>query len=395
MKIIDVAEFYSEQGGGVRSYINQKLEYCGKNGIDLTIVAPSNENRLEKRLGGTVCWVKAWQIPVDHRYYFFTKPQPVLELLDQEKPDVIEGSSPWFGGHLVGQYQTQAVKSFFVHSDPVASYPETFLTPLVGERSVRWMSKGIWNYLGRMTAKYDTMVVAGERLASRYIRFGVGAPKVIPLGLAKDRFSPSHRDLSLRKEMLANCGLQSDDFLLIAVSRYHPEKRVPAMIRAVNAANDTRKVGLIIVGDGMSRKKVQKQASKVPHVHLTGAITDGDLLARMLASADGFFHGCSSETFCIVAGEALCSGLPLIVPDKGGAEDMAGAGYSETWRGGNLRQGRDAILRLTSRERSEMSAAAKKTAETNLFTSAQHFDRLFEHYQDLLDSKRQNKAVIS
>ena len=41
----------------------------------------------------------------------------------------------------------------------------------------------------------------------------------------------------------------------------------------------------------------------------------------MLASGDALIHGCEAETFCMVAAEGAASGLPLILPDRGGAAD--------------------------------------------------------------------------
>ncbi len=388
MKLVDIAEFYSEQGGGVRTYINQKFAYCAKNGIELVLIAPGAEDRVEERTGGRIYWVKSWQIPVDQRYYFFRKKEPIYELLDQEQPDVVEGSSPWRGGAIAANWQGSAVKSFFVHSDPVASYPETFLTPVIGATMVRWSSAWFWRYLRKLTDKYDTSIVAGNWLADRFAGFGISRPMVIPLGLEKMRFSPKLRDMDIRAQMLAKCGLGPSAKLFVAISRYHPEKRVPAMIRAVAAANQTQDIGLVIVGDGLSRQKISKIANKVQHVHLTGAITDRDFLPRLLASADGFLHGCSSETFCIVAGEALCCGVPLVVPNAGGAADMAKAGFSESWRAGNIIEGRDAILRLVNRERSDLSRAASLYAQQHLCTPDQHFDALFAHYQNLVIEKQ-------
>ena len=42
MKIVDVAEFYAEQGGGVRTYINQKLKAANEKpmaGVEEPILA--------------------------------------------------------------------------------------------------------------------------------------------------------------------------------------------------------------------------------------------------------------------------------------------------------------------------------------------------------------------
>ena len=48
MKIVDVCEFYSPTGGGVRRYINQKLELAARFGHQLTVIAPGAVTRMEK-----------------------------------------------------------------------------------------------------------------------------------------------------------------------------------------------------------------------------------------------------------------------------------------------------------------------------------------------------------
>ena len=40
MKVADVSEFYSEQGGGVRTYVLQKLAASARLGHETVIIAP-------------------------------------------------------------------------------------------------------------------------------------------------------------------------------------------------------------------------------------------------------------------------------------------------------------------------------------------------------------------
>lgn len=387
MKLVDISEFYSESGGGVKTYVHQKFAWCAANGREFTLIAPGGEDRVEVRDGGKIIWVKCKPIPVDKRYYLFGDPAPVHEILQAEKPDVVEASSPWQGGRIAAYWPGDAVKSFFVHADPVASYPETFIEPFTGQTLTRWGTRWFWRYLKRLTDACDTTVVGSHHMGRRYRQFGLQEPTIIPLGLDKSRFSPDLRDEELRKELLAKCGLPETAKLMIAISRFHPEKRVPAMIKAIARANETRPVGFVVVGNGLARKSVERAAAKVPQVHLAGNVADKSLLPRMLASSDGFFHGCSSETFCIVAGEAMVSGLPLVVPNRGGASDMGQSGFAETWKAGNVKQGADAVHRLLSRERKLMSKLAVRHAKTALNTPDDHFSALFAHYEALVASK--------
>ena len=40
MKVVDVAEFYADKGGGVRTYIHQKLEAGARLGHEVVVIAP-------------------------------------------------------------------------------------------------------------------------------------------------------------------------------------------------------------------------------------------------------------------------------------------------------------------------------------------------------------------
>ncbi len=123
------------------------------------------------------------------------------------------------------------------------------------------------------------------------------------------RFAPSARDEALRQRW-------SPDRKPIVgfVGRLAPEKHVERLI----ALASTGSVQLVIVGDGVDRRKLE---SAMPTAVFTGALY-GDELATAYASMDAFVHPGEHETFCQVVQEALASGLPVIAPDAGGPRDL-------------------------------------------------------------------------
>jgi alpha-1,6-mannosyltransferase len=102
-----------------------------------------------------------------------------------------------------------------------------------------------------------------------------------------------------------------------------------------------------------------------------------------MASADAMLHGSSAETYGIVIAEAICSGLPLIVPSVGGANDLAGTQYAETYNPGDVKDCARAIHALLNKDRSKLSNASIEAAETKVATVSQHFEGLFRLYQEL------------
>ena len=57
MKIVDVCGFYSEAGGGVKSYVRQKFEAARRHGHELIVIAQGAETRREPVDGGQIAWV--------------------------------------------------------------------------------------------------------------------------------------------------------------------------------------------------------------------------------------------------------------------------------------------------------------------------------------------------
>ncbi|MDN8867425.1 glycosyltransferase, partial [Staphylococcus aureus] len=87
------------------------------------------------------------------------------------------------------------------------------------------------------------------------------------------------------------------------------------------AAGSRSPVGLLLIGEGRVRGKLEARAAGSPHVVVGEAIADRGALAAIMASGDALVHGCEAETFCMVGAEAAASGLPIIAPDRGGAVD--------------------------------------------------------------------------
>jgi alpha-1,6-mannosyltransferase len=193
----------------------------------------------------------------------------------------------------------------------------------------------------------------------------------------------------MRQRMLEACGIADPTApLFVAISRHHPEKRVGTMIDAFAEASRTRPMGFFLIGDGPIRGWIEHKAARVRGVHVAGVITDRREIATCLASADAFMHGCASETFGLVMAEALCSGLPLVVPDFGGAADFGGPGYAETYEAGNAAAGAAAIRRLLARDPVALGLAAARAAAERIGTMDDHFRRLFALYQQLVDERR-------
>jgi len=181
---------------------------------------------------------------------------------------------------------------------------------------------------------------------------------------------------------VAAAGAPAGAPLLVVVCRLHPEKRVFTLIEAVQRVERTQPLAVAIYGDGPLRELVKVAVRRAP-IHLAGFVRERPSLARAVASADALLHGSSAETFGLVVAEALCAGVPLIVPDAGGASDLAGPDYAETYAAGDADGCAAAILRLLDRDPARVRGAARAAAARIVRTPEQHFGDLFATYRQL------------
>jgi alpha-1,6-mannosyltransferase len=388
VKIVDISEFYSPTGGGVRTYVDKKFKAAAKHGHSLTVIAPGTKNQVEAREGGKLVWVEAPQLPFDRNYRMFWRAADVWRILDHEAPDVIEGSSPWRGGWIAARWQGPAARMLFMHTDPVAVYPQTLLAGVIAPSTIDRLFGWFWSYLRRLNACFDACIVAGSWLAARFAHHGLRNLQVIPFGVDTASFGPGHRDNAVRLTMLEKCGLGPDAALLINVGRHHPEKCVGMVIDAVSKAQKSKPIGLYVVGDGISHAQVQAKAARASHIHVAGKVNDRAGLARMIASADALLHGSSAETYGFAVAEALCCGTPVIVPNAGGAGDLAGAEYAETYAPGDPNAAAAATLRLLKRDQAGLSCAALEAGQRRIGDIEGHFEKLFTFYGQAVHRKR-------
>jgi alpha-1,6-mannosyltransferase len=387
MRIVDVCEFYSPNGGGVRSYVDRKMRLLAEMGHELIVLAPAAEDSIEEReTGGKIIWIKAPAMPFDANYRMFWDAAPVHAWLDRLNPDVVEASSPWRPLWIVGKWSGNAAKVFFLHSDPVVSYPYRWFGKVASRERIDAAFEWFNRYLRRATPLFDSVVVCGQSLGKRLSERNIKPVTCVSLGIDRSAFSSELRDKSLRVDLLAQCDLPESAHLLIGVGRHHPEKRWSLVIDAVQAAGVQQPIGLILIGQGMDSAALEKQIGANPHIRMFRPVYDRPQLARLLASSDALIHGCEGETFGLVASEALASGLPLIVPNEGGCSEIALPAFSESFVSNDAASAKEAILALYARDVDQVRFAAKQAAMT-VRSDRDHIRELIAHYECLISSQ--------
>jgi alpha-1,6-mannosyltransferase len=377
MKIVDVCAFYSPRGGGVKTYVGQKLAMAERMGQDITILAPGDDNAVIKfGPSARIQTIASPRFPLDRKYWYFNDERALHAALDKLAPDFVEASSPWRSPLMVANWRPEIPKALIMHADPLSAYAYRWLEPLVSRETIDRRFVRYWDHLRQLGRLYDAVVCASHDLASRMKAGGVGNVVTVPMGVEAQRFSPGKRNADLRASLLAQCGLDPDATLLVAAGRLAPEKRLPMLVEAVTMAGRHRQVGLVIFGEGRDDTNVLRSIGGNPHIRLFHPERDRERFAGILASADAFLHGCEAETFCMTAAEANASGIPVIVPDRGGAADFARGGGGLSYRAADHADLVRAILTLPDRFVARSNGRVARTMD-------EHFSALFAIYENL------------
>src|SRR6059058_3750498 len=383
MRIADVSAFYTPAGGGVRTYVEGKLRAAERFGHEMILIVPGERHEVIKRGPGAVLvTIPSPLLPVDRRYRYFDDEAAIHAALDAWQPDHVEASSPWSSAAMVGRWQGGATRSLVMHADPLAAYAYRWLGGFVPTPAIDRMFGWFWRHLRGLGRMFDSVICANAQLAQRLSDGGVANVETIRMGVEAALFSPALRTPALREQVLCALGLDASATLLVGIGRFSAEKRWDMVLRAVGGAARRDDVGLLLIGDGPKRAKLELLADRTRTAMVLPRIADREELARLLASADALVHGCEAETFCMVAAEARASGIPMIVPDRGAAADQLLSKAGVLYRAGSeISLGR-ALERFIDRGPELQRAAAARACRVR--TMDEHFADLFARYAQMV-----------
>jgi alpha-1,6-mannosyltransferase len=385
MKIVDVTEFWSERGGGVRAYLTQLLREGKARGHDVAVIAPGARDEVQALEGGRVVRLRGPAMPYDPTYHALWNPREIRAAIAREAPDVLEVSSPYVAALVATTARDIRLRSLVIHSDFIDTYARPVLSRAVGARATDTLLFPPWAALRALTARFGVTVCAGEWLATKLRDHGCARVACVPFGIRHGDLSPGLRDEALRAELLDGMGLGAGASLLAVVGRLAIEKRASKVFHALASLRAEHPLGVLVLGDGPERPALEALAKRLGlPTRFLGFVTDRGVYARHLASADALVHGCPSETFGFSVAEALASGVPVVVPDAGGASEFVDDASGERFQAeGTAVDIAVATRRLLRRPRGALSAAAF-AASRRVGGAEAHFDALFALYRGRL-----------
>jgi glycosyltransferase involved in cell wall biosynthesis len=234
----------------------------------------------------------------------------LLQYLVEEQIDIIQCATPGpmglaglaaarlTGIPVLGQYHTDV--------------PE-YATRLSGDPTFGAVIGAIVGWFYRLM---DQVLVPSESVAKKMLDFRVAPDRItkVPRGIDLELFRPHRRS----EHAFARFGINGAAKVLY-VGRISKEKGLDLLVERFNALAHLEDAKLILVGDGPYSEQLAKKADP-RHVFFAGALR-GQALAELVASADLFVFPSETETFGNAVVEAQASGLPVVVANRGAAQE--------------------------------------------------------------------------
>jgi alpha-1,6-mannosyltransferase len=313
LKICDLTQFYSPLSGGVKRYVHEKAGYVRRETDDehLLIVPGEKTERIASERS-CVYSVRSPLISRTTRYRALLDLRSVGEILERERPDIIESSDPYqVGWKAIGFGKSARIPVVaFYHSH----FPEAYLrgaSKLLGHRAGKSLLSAAQRYVRKMYNRFEATLVPSEPLAQILMGWGVRNTRLVPLGVNTTNFTSLPDDSAETRRTL---GVPSESKLLLYVGRLAPEKNTLTLFHAFDRLVKRRpgEYQLVVIGDGPQRQQLHRLEMETRSVKRIQYCSDPLELARYYRAADLFVHPGTQETFGLVALESQACGTPVV-----------------------------------------------------------------------------------
>lgn len=314
LKICDLTQFYSPVSGGVRRYIEQKSAFIRKHRPDCrhVVIVPGETTGSSGDDCSRTYTISSPLLSKTSRYRALTKLHLIEEVLEKERPDIIESGDPY-------QVAWKAVASGRGLDIPVVGFyhshfPEAYfrtISKFFGPLAVSITDEICRKYVVTLYNRFQQTFVPSPVLAKLLGTWGVERIHTVDLGVDVDVFSPQVSDREATRDRL---GIDPNVRLLLYVGRLASEKNVRTLFEAYTILHrkEPGLYHLLCVGDGTQRSSLIDLQKATAAVHWLPYCSDPQELASIYRSADLFVHPGVQETFGLVALESQASGTPVV-----------------------------------------------------------------------------------
>jgi len=177
-----------------------------------------------------------------------------------------------------------------------------------------------------------------------------------------------------------------DTRVLMHASNFRPVKNIPVVIRVFSEVRKQVPCKLVMIGDGPEKPAAEQQARELGVERDVLFLGNQDCMEELLPLADVFLLPSSSESFGLVALEAMSAEVPVVASNIGGLPEVVEHGVTGFLHDPeDVRGSVDSVLRLLRNEklRREMGRRARRIAGERF-----DVDDMVDRYIQVYDSLR-------
>lgn len=363
---------------GVCRFIQNAARRAHDTGRDLTVVTSTRFEIPVKDLPNIINFDPVFATKMPKYENLELALPPILKMLrfaDQKRPDVIHLSTPGPVG-CVGMLAAKLLRVPVVgvyHTD----FP-AYVDRLFDDRAATaTCEKAMSVFYKPFKAVFTRSADYAESLRT----LGLRDDQIVRLRAGYDdrHFSPAYRDPSIWSAH----GLERDSVKVLFCGRVSVEKSLPLLTEiwpGVCRAACERGVRteLVIIGDGPYRATMQREL-RGQHAHFLG-FRHGAELSTLYASCDLFAFPSTTDTLGQVVMESQASGMPVLVTDVGGPQEVVDHGVTGlVLPAGDKARWTEALVRLIC----DPQSRARMGSEACAFMKPRTFAASFDHYWEV------------
>ena len=294
VKICDLTQFYSPRSGGVKRYVHEKIAYISDRSPDDThvLIVPGPKTEVTTNGQSRVYSIRSPLVSRSSRYRALLNLRAIEEILERERPDLIESSDPYQIGWkaiAVGRALKVPVVGFY-HSH----FPEAYLrgsAKFLGKRGTQRAMKLTRAYVRKLYNHFQATLVPSETLGDLLSKWGVRNVRPVRLGVNTGVFKPVPDDKAATRQSLR---VGRGQALLLYAGRLTSEKNTQTLFQAFEVLRQRghNKFHLLVIGDGPQRGKLQKLQRRIGNISWISYCADSSRARPLLSSCRSL---CSSR----------------------------------------------------------------------------------------------------
>ena len=377
MKIAIFTDTYDEVNG-VANAFQKLIEYALTNNKEVELFTHSTKTTSVERLNKKV---KIHRIKVkvpiqlhnDLHFDLIWFDKYLLTYFKENKFDLIHTATPGSMGlnalFIAKMFKIPLLGSYHTHlPEYVASRVSHFLQRVkwLEKRSSHNLEQITWQYMKAYYNRCSIVLAPSETTKKELSKWLKPKIEIFSRGVDAQQFNPRYRTKYFKKWYDIKTAA-------LYAGRLVPEKNLDLLVEVFKNLPEVR---LFIVGDGPYRKELEEKIDAEFLGYKKGAI-----LSKIYANCDFFVFPSTSDAFGNVVLEAMASGLPVIVTNKGGTQELVKDGATGFIVNPNAKEFSEKVKILTysGRIRKKMSKKARDIASKRDWNKV--FEELFKTYE--------------